>query len=113
LLVAVVYFPQAVEACHPKMPRELPEMAIEDEARFAKRRRPQVNDRRDVKALEHRIDRDALPAAQHVLEGDGFAVDNHEIYFGVRDSDRFDRILHRAAAVDGDAECRLAPIRRE
>src|SRR6266705_3289941 len=113
LLVAVIVFPQAVEAREAQMPRELAQMGIEDEPRFAKRRRPQVHHRRDVQTLEHRIDRDALSAAQHVLEGDGRAVDQYEIHFGVRDADRLDRVLHRAAAVDRDLEHPLAQLRRE
>src|SRR5437899_8238426 len=95
------------------MPRELAQMGIENEPRFAERRRPQVHDGRDVEALEHRIDRDALAAAQHVLEGDGRAVDQHEIHFGVRDPDRFDRVLHRAGVVDGHPERPLSQLRRE
>src|SRR6266567_2257866 len=113
LLVAVIVFPQAVEAREAQMPRELAQMGIEDEPRFAKRRRPQVHHRRDVQTLEHRIDRDAFAAMQHVPEGDRCAVNQHEIHFGVRDPDRFDRVFHRAAAVDGDLERGFAQLRRE
>src|SRR5712691_7150004 len=95
------------------MPRELAQMGVEDEPRFAKRRGAQMHRRSDVEALEHRIDSDAFAAAQHVLEGDRCAVDQHEIHFGVRDPDRFDRVLHRAAAVDRDLERPLAQLRRE
>src|SRR6266567_577702 len=113
LLVAIVVFPQAVEAREAQMPRELAQMGIEDETRFAKRRQPQVHHRRDVQTLEHRIDRDAFAAMQHVPEGDRCAVNQHEIHFGVRDPDRFDRVFHRAAAVDGDLERGFAQLRRE
>ena len=95
------------------MPREFSQMGVEDEPRFAKRRRPQVHDRRDIEPLELRIDRDAFPAAQHMPESDRCAVYQHEIHLGVRDPDRFDRVLYGPAPVDRDLEHVLAPLRRD
>ena len=95
------------------MPGELAQVRVEHETRIAQRRGPQALQRRDVQPLEHRIDCDALSAAQHVPEPHRHTVDDDQIHLGVRNACRLDRVLDRTAAVDADREHGLAQPRPE
>ena len=75
-------------------------MHVEHEPGLPQRLRAQPGDGRDIQALEHRIDGDALATGEPPREIDAGAVDQHEVHFRMRDADRLDCILDRRGALN-------------
>ena len=61
---------QGVEAEHPHVRGELPEMDVEHETGIAQGRRTNAQRRGDVKRFENRVNRDAVAVAHDVREID-------------------------------------------
>lgn len=98
-------FVSRIKAGQAEQAGERPQMGIGEEARHAQRRRPQAKQRRHVKGLEHRIDRDAVAVVQTVREIDRRAVDQNQLDLGVRYAERLERMLDRR--VGGAGQHRL------
>lgn len=86
---------------------ELAQMHVADESGFAQRFVAQPDDGRDVQALEHGIDGDAVAVLQLVPKSDRAAIDQDYLHLGVRHADRLDRIFDGRMALE--LERKVAP----
>ena len=74
-------------------------MHVGDEARPSQRLGSQSMQRPNIESFEHRIDRNTLAASQAMRETYGLAVDENEVYLGVRHPKRLDDMLDSRRAV--------------
>lgn len=102
-----------VQAAHAQQGGQLCEVGVDQEAHRAQRRRPHPGERRDVEALEHRINAYPLAIAQLVGKVDRLAVHQQQVHFAVRHSAVLDQRLGRGAVVHGHLELPPAPARRQ
>jgi hypothetical protein len=84
-------------------------MHVGDEARPSQGLGSKPMQRPNIESLEHRIHSNALAASQAMGETYGLAVDENEVYLGVRHPERFDDVLDRRRAVKSMSETAFAP----
>lgn len=108
--IRVIAGVERIEAEEPKPPRELSQMHVRDKTRAPQGARPQAVQRPDIEALEHRVHRNSLAPLKVVREAHGASVDQDQVHFGVRDSERLDDVFHRRRALEDMNEC--APATR-
>src|SRR5262245_38219233 len=100
MCVITIAFVRGVETEQTQVASEPTQMCIRKEPWFAQRLRSHARNRSDVERLEHRVDCNAIAIAYTIREIDGFAVDYHQIHFGMWNARRFDRILHRDLSIE-------------
>jgi hypothetical protein len=84
-------------------------MHVGDEARPSQGPGSKPMQRPNIESLEHRIHSNALAASQAMGETYGLAVDENEVYLGVRHPESFDDVLDRGRAVKSMSETAFAP----
>src|ERR1043165_10097628 len=88
-------------------------MRVRHEASRAQRLGAHAQDRLDIEGFERRVNADPISVAQAVSESDRASVREDQLDLGVRDAERFDRVLHRCGASEWSLELALATIGSE
>ncbi len=99
--IVVVVAIAGIESEEAKEPRQRSQVHVQDEAGTPEGLRPHPAGRRNVQALEDRVDRNAVAFPHSIVEIHRLSVHDDEIHLGVGNPVRLDHILDRGIADEG------------
>jgi hypothetical protein len=101
-----------VETGESQPPRQLPQVDIDDETDHLEWPRTDSRDAGDINGHEPREDRKAIAFSNEVIEGHGFAVDEHQVNLWMGHAEALDDIFDGRVTVDGVSPGDLPPLGR-